>query len=121
MSQELPRVLITGSREWPYPTVIENVLDDLWNEIGPYILVHGAARGADTIGSEHHEWNMRPTEAHPANWTKYGKRAGYIRNATMVERGADICVAFIYEESRGATMCANLAEKAGIETRRYTA
>lgn len=115
------RVLLTGSRTWPNEKELCAVLDDLWDEIGPYTLVHGAARGADQMGEIHQAVASRPTEAHPADWERHGKRAGYLRNAEMVDLGADVCVAFIHNGSRGASMCADLAEKAGIETRRYLA
>jgi hypothetical protein len=39
----------------------------------------------------------------------------------MVNLGADLVLAFIRNGSRGASHTADLAEQAGIETRRFTA
>jgi hypothetical protein len=121
MSTGFKRVLITGSRDWSDEQRLTDVLDALWDsDFGPFVLVHGAARGADQMGELHQAVKFRPTESHPARWDELGKRAGYVRNAEMVNAGAHLCIAFIRNESRGATMCADLAEKAGIKTVRFT-
>jgi hypothetical protein len=51
----------------------------------------------------------------------YNPQAGLARNRLMVELGADICLAFVRNGSRGASHCAALAEEAGIPVRRYLA
>lgn len=116
------RLLITGSRNWTNATTIELAIRKaIGTRRGKWILVNGACpTGADKIAANiftrECDW---PVEEHPANWSEYGKRAGFVRNAEMAKLGADLCLAFIRDESRGATMMANLAEKAGIETWRY--
>lgn len=114
------RVLVTGSRDWPDPETVFEALDivdaaRLGGE--PATLVHGGATGADRIAdgwARAHGWTV---EVHPADWATHKKAAGYVRNAQMVQAGADICLAFIKDESRGATMTARLAREAGIHTR----
>lgn len=107
----MDRVLITGSRFWQSEATIWQALCD--HVPTGTTLVHGAAKGADTVAAG--LWaQYGPVEACPADWDAYGRRAGFIRNRLMVSLGADICLAFIKDRSRGATMCAFLAEQAGI-------
>jgi len=132
------RVLVTGSRDWSDRTAIYRALyehcQSKW-EMGydgdghpvdylpptDFVLVHGACpTGADAIADGWGIIQWVTVERHPAKWDKYGKRAGFLRNAEMVAMGADLCLAFIKDNSRGATMCANLAESVGIPTIRYT-
>lgn len=57
------------------------------------------------------------TECHWPDWDRYGrKRAGFIRNQHMVDLGADLCLAFTRDNSRGTAHCALAAEAAGIPT-----
>jgi hypothetical protein len=84
-------------------------------------VIHGACiyGGADFIADEIAREFGWTVESCPADWKRWGKRAGYLRNIEMVKAGADICLAFIKDFSRGATHCADTAERAGIPTRRY--
>lgn len=118
-----PRILITGSRNWTNRSVIDRALRNAWQQLGERkdaVLVHGAARGADSLAAWIWASKGFPVEAHPAKWDDFGKRAGYIRNKTMVDLGADVCLAFPLGESRGTRNCMDLARKAGIEVRVFT-
>lgn len=126
------RILVTGSRDWEDIPALRRVLNQALAEVPswsqPVIIVHGACpRGADAHADQ---WAREAAdsplytvtaERHPANWQLEGKRAGFIRNARMVNLGADLCLAFIRNGSRGASHTAALAEQAGIPVRRFTA
>jgi hypothetical protein len=89
------------------------------------VVVHGGCpTGADALAQEWANLSGIPVERHPAQWRAngiYNPQAGLLRNATMVKRKADVCIAFIKDNSRGASHCANLAEQAGIPTNRHWA
>lgn len=125
------RVLVTGSRTWESPDHVWGALNDARDEAlitnRRLIVVHGACpKGADAHAAR---WCATATEftngvveeAHPADWKNSGRQAGFVRNAHMVSIGADVCLAFIANGSRGASHTARLAEQAGIAVRRWTA
>lgn len=117
------RILVTGSREYEdYASVLQAIKDAITampvpgDALPSVTVVHGGYGGADTLADRAARALGLFVEAHPADWGRYGKRAGYIRNAAMVRLGADICLAFYVPgaENRGTSMCANLAATAGI-------
>lgn len=127
MTADAYRVLVTGSRDWPAPGVIRGALAAqkvrAFTLGRPMTVVHGAAQGADSIA---HAWARGhpgvAVERHRAKWRQHGiynPQAGLVRNRLMVGLGADICLAFVYRGSRGASHCAQLAEEAGIPVQKY--
>jgi hypothetical protein len=121
------RVLITGSRDWDdIPTCINALAQAMvYFDEEPFTLVSGACpTGADRICEELWE-GIGEIERHHADWVRYARPdgkanpAGFIRNAEMVKLGADLCLAFIKNDSKGAMHTVNLAEKSGIKTWRY--
>lgn len=128
------RILVTGSRDWDDRAAIAEALGHVLDQTGvivtvdgldDWVLVSGACpTGADRLAEE--LWESRgyttygaTIERHPAEWEKYGRRAGFLRNKAMVDLGANVCLAFIKNASRGASMTARLAEEAGIRVLRY--
>ena len=110
------RVLVTGSRGWDDVDAIYRALSR-FDKGPPVTLVSGACpTGADVIAERIAEKLGWAVERHPADWQTHGKRAGFLRNAEMVELGANVCLAFIRNNSKGASMTEDLARKAGIAT-----
>jgi hypothetical protein len=117
------RILVTGSRDWDdWPTLTWALLKETRGYDEEVTLVHGGcSTGADHMADVDASLRGWKIEVYQAQWGLHGKKAGPIRNIEMVDAGADICVAFIKGNSRGATHCADAAEKAGIPVRRYRA
>lgn len=122
------RILITGSRAWSEPGPIIEALLAAADGIPTRAItvVHGGAPGADRLAGMAARKHLPgcTIEVHQANWRPapgvYDRGAGFARNKKMVNLGADVCLAFIRDNSPGATHCAGWAERAGIEVRRFT-
>lgn len=125
MAEQRFRLLITGSRDWEDEEAVRFEIAGMTMLHPGLVIVHGACpKGADLFAAKAAADIGIRQEPHPANWRPGGKldrSAGFRRNAEMVAAGADACIAFIRNGSRGATHCAGLAEAAGIPVMRITA
>lgn len=117
------RVLFTGSRTWEDEIAVFHVLYAIEQAVEyaswPMTLVHGAYPwGLDNMASRMVYGRPRPwiEEPHPADWPRFGRAAGPIRNQLMVNLGADACFGFRLQSSRGTTDCLTKARIAGIPT-----
>lgn len=71
-------------------------------------VISGKAKGIDTYGEKFAQINGLPILEYPANWSKYGKYAGFIRNKEMVKI-ADCLIAIWDGKSNGTRHTIKLA------------
>lgn len=117
------RVLVCGSRTWTDFSAMQKVFVELCDascearEPLP-VLIHGAARGADSMAEDLakiHNWSIL---SFPANWERDGRSAGFKRNQQMLDEGKpDLVLAFWDGLSRGTENMISIARKAGIYVR----
>lgn len=106
------RVIIAGGRDFVPKLRHWLMLDDLHEQIQITRVICGMARGADLFGRN---WAISvgmPVSEFPADWNKYGKSAGYLRNVQMAEN-ADAVV--LFAGGKGTQHMANIAREKGLK------
>ena len=88
-------VLVCGGRDYDDRDNVFDALDALHAEYTFDRVIHGGAMGADYLA---HEWATSRrvvVRTFMADWNRYGRSAGPIRNRQMLEEGQpDLVVAF---------------------------
>lgn len=103
------RVAIVGSRDFHNYAVFRGCVDsfDITH------IVSGGAAGADSMAERYGRQFAIPFTVYPANWDKFGKAAGMIRNSQIVN-DCELVIAFPGPKSVGTRGTISLAEKKGI-------
>lgn len=83
------RVLVCGGRDYIDAARMAAVLGDL----RPKLVIHGAARGADTLAAQWATFTKTKALAFPADWERHGRAAGAVRNQQMLDEGKPHLVA----------------------------
>lgn len=110
------RVVVTGSRVWDDEDAIYEALKPLAAK-GRLTIVHGGARGADTLTAKVVRGLGATQEVYRPDWGKYGKAAGIVRNAAMLDTKPDLVLAFWDGASRGTKYTIDEARRRGIPVR----
>lgn len=77
--------LVCGGRDFANETMFDEVMGRLVGMWGcPSKIVHGAARGADSLADAWAKRMAIDVAACPADWDEHGKAAGPIRNEDML-------------------------------------
>jgi hypothetical protein len=110
------RLIVAGGRDFADYELLKSKLDyTLINRVEEGVtIVSGAARGADKLGERYAKERGYTIDSHPADWDKFGKSAGYIRNKEMAQN-ADGLMAFWDGKSRGTQHMINLAKEHGLK------
>lgn len=107
------RVIVCGGRDFQDKRKLETILSHLNSETPFRHLWHGNARGADTLADQWGRQNKIAVHPVPAQWKKYGKRAGPIRNQHMLGQNPDLVVAF--PGGRGTADMVRRSKDAGVK------
>lgn len=116
-SQDMFKVIIAGGRDFNDYEFLKRKCDSLlrYKKEEEIEIVSGTARGADSLGERYARERGYKLTQFPADWDKFGKRAGYLRNGQMADY-ANALIAF-YNGSKGTGHMIDLAKEKGLEVR----
>ncbi len=123
-TRALRLILVCGSRDWtdeqPIRERLRHIIDAVPPEADEPTVIHGDAPGADSIAGavalDLGFW----VEAMPADWRRHGKKAGPLRNLSMLDRKPDLVLAFQKNASRGTQHTIDQARARGIPVEVFT-
>ena len=113
------KIIIAGGRDFMDYNLLKEKTNKILQEkkvTHKIVIISGCARGADTLGLRYASENAFDVEEYPADWDKYGKKAGYVRNVEMAEN-ADALIAFCDGKSKGTKHMIDIATERNLPIR----
>lgn len=119
------RVIIAGGSNFKDYELLKKKVDNILSSINdPITIISGHCMdkernviGADKLGEDYAYEKGYDLEMYPANWKRYGKPAGPIRNKKMAHQRIDAVILFWNGFSRGTKSMKEIAESMSIPTR----
>ena len=94
------KVIIAGTRDFVDYVLLCSFADEALAGMDDIEIVSGGARGADALGERYARERGHALKVFPADWKKWGRAAGPIRNGQMADY-ADALIAFWDGQSAG--------------------
>lgn len=121
MSSNELRILICGGRNYDDRTYFYHFMDRVIEKIRgtgesqkrDVVIIHGAARGADSLADDYGRERGLRVIRYPADWENHGRSAGPIRNKLMLT-GGDPHVIVAFKGGRGTADMIRQGKKAGV-------
>lgn len=109
------KILVCGGRDYSGYEEVANVLDGYdFPGMKGLAIIHGGARGADSLAGRYAQENGICEIVVKANWDQYGKGAGTVRNQWMLDYcNPDLVIAL--PGGAGTADMVRRARKAGVE------
>lgn len=104
-------ILVTGSRDWKD---LRRIVTRLMEEPDGTTIIQGGAIGADATAAHAARALGFEVISVQAQWSRYGRVAGPMRNRKMLDMKPDKVLAFRRNMSRGTTDCVLEAISRGI-------
>lgn len=110
------RIAVTGGRNFMNFLIIRKAFQEI-NLNENDTIVHGGCSGCDQLCAEVAKEFKAKTEEYPADWNKYGKAAGPIRNEKMLKSNIDMLL--VFQGGKGTKNCVKKAEELQIKIKRF--
>ena len=112
------KVIVADGRDFADYAYLKEKLDEVFGSLWdinshPIEIISGMAKGADTLGIRYAEEHKLTMVLSPANWKKYHRMAGILRNRNMLVTATHL-VAFWDGKSHGTKHMIEIAKAKGI-------
>jgi len=108
------RILVCGGRDFNDYDLLHMYMCTIDGATPDSVIIHGAAKGADSLADKWAKDNNIKLKVYPADWEQHGKSAGPIRNQQMLNEGKpDLVLAF--PGGKGTAHMVSIARKKGVK------
>lgn len=107
---DMKTFIVAGGRNFNDEDMIYKALNKVFEGENNFRIISGGATGVDSVAKKYAIEKGIDFKEFPANWSEFGRRAGFVRNTEMALHGTDL-IAFWDGKSKGTKMMIEIAQK----------